>query len=142
LFGVDKNPRTACRHALNAAALVAANVRHLNRQLVGVERKGLMFGMGINGGEVIVADIGYGENIAFTALGDAVNVAARFQDMTKELECQLVLSEEVWRMAGVPNDALPPPREIVVRGRAAPIVVRTVSEAESLVILLEAEPTI
>ena len=130
LFGVDTDPRTACRQALKAAALVAGNVRHLNRQLVEAERKDIRFGIGINGGEVIVADIGYGENIAFTALGDAVNVAARFQDMTKDLECQLVLSEEVCRMAGVPNDALPSPREILVRGRAAPIVVRTVPEAE------------
>src|SRR4029077_2117096 len=130
LFGVDTDPRTACRQALKAAALVAGDVRHLNRQLVEAERTGVRFGIGINGGEVIVADIGYGENIAFTALGDAVNIAARFQDMTKELECQLVLSEEVCRLAGVPNDALPPPREIVVRGRAAPIMVRTVSEAE------------
>jgi class 3 adenylate cyclase len=29
----------------------------------------IRFGIGINGGEVIVGDIGYGENITFTALG-------------------------------------------------------------------------
>ena len=86
---------------------------------------------GVNGGEVIVGDIGYGDNISFTALGDAVNVAARLQDMTKELECQLVVSEEVCELAGLQNETMPR-REITVRGRAAPVVVRTAVEAEGI----------
>ena len=32
---------------------------------------------------MIVGDIGYRDHMVFTALGDAVNVAARLQDMTK-----------------------------------------------------------
>jgi adenylate cyclase len=78
---------------------------------------------------VIVGDIGYGENVAFTALGDAVNVAARLQDMSKELECEVVISDEVYQTAGLPHGRLQL-KEITVRGRAAPIVVRTVVNAE------------
>ena len=38
-------------------------------------------GFGIHGGEVIIGDIGYRDHIVFTALGDAVNVAARLEQI-------------------------------------------------------------
>jgi hypothetical protein len=116
--------------------MVAENVEHLNRQLAETERNVIRFGIGINGGEVIIGDIGYGENIAFTALGDAVNVAARLQDMSKELECEVVISDEVYQTAGLPHEGVQL-KEITVRGRAAPIVVRTVLKAENLATLFE-----
>ena len=84
--------------------MAAKNVAELDRQNSEAERHPIRFGIGVNGGEVIVGDIGYGDNISFTALGDAVNVAARLQDMTKELECQLVVSEEVCELAGLQNE--------------------------------------
>jgi len=75
------------------------------------------------------------EDIAFTVLGDAVNVAARLQEMTKDLECQVVVSQEVYKVAGLPEDG-PPVLEIVIRGRAAPMVVRTLVEAERLATMM------
>jgi len=56
---------------------------------------------------VIVGDIGYRDHMVFTALGDAVNVAARLQDMTKILACEAVVSDEVRATAGLAADALP-----------------------------------
>jgi adenylate cyclase len=116
--------------------MVAKNVEHLNQQLAVTERNVIRFGIGINGGEVIIGDVGHGENIAFTALGDAVNVAARLQDMSKELECEVVISDEVYQTAGLPLEELQR-KEITVRGRTAPIVVRTVLKAENLATLFE-----
>jgi adenylate cyclase len=136
LFGVDTDSQSACRQALKAAAMVAKNVETLNQQLAGTERNVIRFGIGINGGEVIIGDVGHGENIAFTALGDAVNVAARLQDMSKELECEVVISDEVYQTAGLPHDGTQL-KEITVRGRTAPIVVRTVLKAENLATLFE-----
>src|SRR6185436_17852373 len=83
LFGLASSRRQACRQALKAAALIAANVDELNKFLEHDLREPLRFGIGINGGEVIVGDIGYRDHMVFTALGDPVNVAARLQDMTK-----------------------------------------------------------
>ena len=55
---------------------------------------------------MIVGDIGYRDHMVFTALGDAVNVAARLQDMTKTLACEAIVSEEVRITAGLAADAL------------------------------------
>src|SRR5256714_11725896 len=95
LFGLTASGRDACRQALRAAAMIAANVDELNRFLSHDLREPIRFGVGIHGGEVIVGDIGYRDHMVFTALGDAVNVAARLQDMTKALTCEVVVSDEV-----------------------------------------------
>jgi adenylate cyclase len=88
LFGLSSSPQTACRQALKAAAMISANVDELNEFLKHDLREPIRFGIGIHGGEVIIGDIGYREHMVFTALGDAVNVAARLQDMTKTLACE------------------------------------------------------
>ena len=80
--------------------MIAANVDELNQFLSHDLREPIRFGIGIHGGEVIIGDIGYRDHMVFTALGDAVNVAARLQDMTKTLACEAIVSEEVRITAG------------------------------------------
>jgi adenylate cyclase len=131
LFGLTTNPQTACRQALRAAAMIAVNVDELNQFLSHDLREPIRFGIGIHGGEVIIGDIGYRDHMVFTALGDAVNVAARLQDMTKTLACEAIVSEEVRVTAGVADDALPQ-QQVTIRGRSEPMIVRSVSEAKAL----------
>jgi adenylate cyclase len=131
LFGLGSDPRTACRQALKAASMIAANVDELNQFLSHDLREPIRFGVGIHGGEVIIGDIGYRDHMVFTALGDAVNVAARLQDMTKSLACEAVISEEVRVTAGVAADSLPQ-HEVAIRGRAEPMIVHSVALASAL----------
>ena len=138
LFGLSTTRQEACRQALRAAAMIAANVDELNKFLEHDLREPIRFGIGINGGEVIVGDIGYRDHMVFTALGDAVNVAARLQDMTKILSCEAVVSDEVRANAGLPADALPQ-HDVEIRGRNEPMMVRTVSDARTLLALLNEE---
>ena len=111
--------------------MIAANIEELNEALKHDLPDKLHFGIGIHGGEVIIGDIGYRDHMVFTALGDAVNVAARLQDMTKSLECEAILSEEVRVTAGLPADGLPQ-HEVAIRGRAEPMIVRSVTDAKTL----------
>jgi adenylate cyclase len=140
LFGLATDPQTACRQALRAAAQIAVHVDDLNQFLKHDLREPIRFGIGIHGGEVIIGDIGYRDHMVFTALGDAVNVAARLQDMTKSLSCEVIFSEEVRNTAGVPPDALPQ-HDVDIRGRAEPMVVRAAVSAKSLSALIE-EPAV
>ncbi|WP_334397296.1 adenylate/guanylate cyclase domain-containing protein [Bradyrhizobium sp. AZCC 2289] len=138
LFGLTTGRQDACRQSLKAAAMIAANVDELNQFLSHDLREPIRFGIGIHGGEVIVGDIGYRDHMVFTALGDAVNVAARLQDMTKSLACEAVISDEVRATAGLPADALPQ-QEVAIRGRNEPMIVRTVAEARALSALVAGE---
>ena len=138
LFGLSASRQEACRQALKAATLIAANVDELNRFLAHDLREPIRFGIGIHGGEVIVGDIGYRDHMVFTALGDAVNVAARLQDMTKALACEAVVSDEVRATAGVAADALPQ-QQVEIRGRNEPMIVRTIADARTLAALLGGE---
>jgi adenylate cyclase len=136
LFGLGVDPTTACRQALRAASLVASNIAYLNHQFATEVREPIQYGIGIHAGEVIVGDIGFRGHTVFTALGDAVNVAARLQDMTKTLDCKAIVSEEVCKTAGIPADALPR-TQVGIRGRDQPITVRMASEPTVLSGLLD-----
>src|SRR5580693_5012553 len=131
LFGLATNRQTACRQALKAAAMIAANIEQLNQFLKNDLREPIRFGIGIHGGEVIVGDIGYRDHMVFTALGDAVNVAARLQDITKSLGCQAIVSDEVRTTAGLAASDLPQ-QEIEIRGRNEPMSVRIVASSNVL----------
>src|SRR5450631_1769752 len=131
LFGLSADPQTACRQAIRAAGMIAVNVEQLNVLLSHDLREPIRVGIGVHGGEVIVGDIGYRDHMVFTALGDAVNVAARLQDMTKILACEAIISEEVRVTAGLGADGLPE-QEVAIRGRSEPMIVRTVINASAL----------
>ena len=136
LFGIDVDAKTACLQALRAAANVAANVDHMNRQLASDLPEPIQYGLGVHGGEVIIGDIGFRDHTVFTALGDPVNVAARLQDMTKTLDCKAIVSEEVFVTAGIAPDPLAR-AEIAIRGREEPMIVRTTADPREFASLLE-----
>jgi adenylate cyclase len=80
---------------------------------------------------VIVGDMGYGEATALTAIGDVVNTASRLESLTKEHDCQLVVSAETARLAALPLDDLPR-ATLTIRGRTQPIEVGIVKAVETL----------
>jgi adenylate cyclase len=136
LFGLDTDPATACRQALRAASAVASNIAYLNHQFASEVVEPIHYGIGIHAGVVIVGDIGFRGHTVFTALGDAVNVASRLQDLTKELDCKVVVSEEVCKTAGLAEDALTR-RDVAIRGHDGPMAVRTTVDPTVLASLVD-----
>jgi len=136
LFGLATSAQTACRQAVRAASLISANIDELNQFLSHDLREPIRFGIGIHGGEVIVGDIGYRDHMVFTALGDPVNVAARLQDLTKSLSCEVIVSDAVRVTAGL-GEADLPAQEVEIRGRAEPMVVRVIADAKVLAPLVD-----
>jgi adenylate cyclase len=131
MFGVDCGPTEACRRALRGAVKIADYVSELNELMAAEWGEPLRFGIGIHGGEAIVGEIGYRDNMVFTALGDPANAASRLQDQCKGFECEVVISDDVCRISEWPLKDLPR-HSITLRGRAGPMVVCTVPRASDL----------
>jgi adenylate cyclase len=131
LFGVDGGPQEGCRQALSAALAMVEQVDALSRTLAEDLDEPLRIGIGIHCGPAVVGRMGYGPSIHLTAIGDTVNVASRLQDLTKEFKCQLVISEEVAKQAGVDIMALPR-HEVTVRNRGEALAVFAVEEPREI----------
>jgi adenylate cyclase len=131
LFGIESGAAMGCREALAAARLMSERLSELNASLRGEIDRPLRIGIGIHCGPAIVGEIGYGAGAAITAIGDAVNTASRLEAVTKEYGCELVVSEEAVRRAGLDLSDLPR-YEIEIRGKREPLVVRTLESAAAL----------
>ena len=131
LFGIESDHKRGCVDALTAARRMSERLLEINAALKHDLGQPLRIGIGIHTGPVIVGEMGYGQSVSVTAIGDAVNTASRLEAMTKDLGAQLVVSDRVGRFAEV-DLADFPLRQIEVRGRARPLDVRVVKNALSL----------
>jgi adenylate cyclase len=90
----------------------------------GRDQPRLELGIGLAVGPAFVGHVGDGEVRDFTAIGDAVNTAARLQALAAGGE--IVATEDVARQAGVdPSDG--EARVVEVRGKAEPVAVRVLT---------------
>ena len=106
-FGQHTDARTACRQAFASMALIARKLGALSEILRNDLGGALRFGIGVDGSSTVTGEIGYGERTTVTAFGGALSVAARLQDLTKELECVALVSEMVMTTGEIDTSTLP-----------------------------------
>jgi adenylate cyclase len=132
-FGKRTDARTACRQAVASLPLIARNLDRLSDVLRDDLRGPLLFGIGVDGSNTVSGEIGYGERTTVTAFGDALSVAARLQDLTKELACEALVSDEVMRLGEIDTTGFPP-YTAVLRGFERPVPVRIIRSVSGPII--------
>jgi adenylate cyclase len=131
LYGLESDLPAACRAALEGAAQMQERMDNLNRSLADDLKSPLRIGIGIHAGVAIVGTLGPPEAPIHSAIGDMVNTAARFEDMTKAFNCTMVVSEEALRQAGIgPGDS--PQHQVRVRGKTERLTVYAVADPRTL----------
>jgi adenylate cyclase len=109
-------------HAVQAALAMQAALADLNREFAQHGWPPIRITIGINTGTMVVGDMGSRDRRAYTVLGDAVNVAARLQELSGKLECPVVIGEATakalpaqWRCRALD--------QVTLRGRSAPLAI-------------------
>ena len=102
IFGREEGIAAGCRQAIIAARAIDIALDGLNNRLSAEVPGGLRIGMGIHAGPVVVGRIGATEAAALTVIGNTVNEASRLESLTKERNCQLIISQLVLRLAELP----------------------------------------
>jgi adenylate cyclase len=131
LFGVEGDVAAACRDALGAARLMSQRLAEVNRTLQDELAAPLRIGIGIHAGPAIVGEMGFSGAAAITAIGDAVNTASRLEALTKEYECELIVSAEVIAGAGLDRSRFRW-QETEIRGKQETLAIAILGSAADL----------
>src|SRR5882762_3873051 len=131
LYGLQSELPEACRQAMRGAAEMQRRVEALSQNLAADLAAPLRIGIGAHAGVAIVGTMGPPEAPIYSAIGDNVNIAARFEGMTKAYSCVLVVSADTLAHAGLdPRGA--PVHRVKVRGRSERVTVYAVADPRSL----------
>jgi len=104
------------RDGVDAALAMQAKIPSLTQEFKSRGWPELTVGVGINSGAMNVGDMGSEFRKAYTVLGDAVNLASRFEGLTKEFGVPVVIGEQTRR--AVPDMICRELDRVRVKGRA------------------------
>jgi adenylate cyclase len=118
VFGAPIQDDKQCLHAVNAAMKILRHVEQLN-----VEGRipATRLGIGLHIGPVITGNVGGSERKEYTIIGDAVNLASRIEQATKQLSAQLLVSQAVVKLIGGAGYAAQDMGLIELKGQAQPV---------------------
>jgi adenylate cyclase len=92
VFGAPEAYPDHADRAVRAACEIAAAVNERG------EAGELRVGIGVNTGRVVAGAIGGAGRLNFSVIGAAVNVAARVEAATRELDDQILVTTETWKL--------------------------------------------
>lgn len=117
LLAVFGAPERLDDHADRAVAAA----EDIGRKLLSHFGDGARFGIGINSGPVVVGSVGGGGRLEFAVIGDAVNVAARVEHLTRETGDVILVAEPTRCLLKDGSRRLEPRGSFALKGVAEPV---------------------
>ena len=110
--------------AYECALEIIENVKKVSDELVAEGLPPVAIGLGLNTGDAIVGNMGSDTRFDYSAIGDAVNTAARLESATKERNVDILIGEETEKFCGYKLKVL---ESIKVKGKSKPLKIYTVN---------------
>lgn len=96
LFGAPIASENDATNAVLAALEIASTIKEKSDNDLGIQ---IEVGIGINTAKVIAGNIGSESRLNYTVLGDGVNLASRFEGLTKRYRVPIVVGEDTYQTA-------------------------------------------
>ena len=111
--------------ALACAIDIQINMIELNIELEAKGIEPVKIGIGINTGYAVIGNMGSESRFDYTAIGDAVNTAARLESATKEKGVDLLIGENTEKLCGLSLKEL---KSIKVKGKSKELKIFTLEK--------------
>ena len=122
VFGIFNAPLDLENHAelaVKTAIEIQEAIKELNKELP----HEIAIGVGVNTGEAVIANVGSDTRFDYSAIGDAVNTAARLESATKEVGVDILIGENTAQSVNYKLKSLKP---IKVKGKTKALKIFTV----------------
>lgn len=116
--------------AVKAALEIRSAIRQLNSSLLANDFPAIRVGIGINSGNMTVGNMGSDFRVSYTVIGDAVNIAARLEGLTKKYPTDILIGSSTAAAIGseIPCEHL---GQSSVKGRKKEIDIYTPAPAQT-----------
>jgi len=119
-FGAPDSSKDDAIRAVHAAVNMQTKLTAWNKTRIAQGKFPLNTGIGIHSGPVVAGNIGSEKKMEYTVIGDTVNTASRIEQLTKNYESAILISEQTYKLLSdeFKVEALPP---IEVKGKEIPL---------------------
>ncbi len=127
VFGAPTLHTDDALRAVRTAWRLVQNVELMNKRREEQRKIPIQIGIGIHTGEVIAGHIGSERRMDYTVVGDAVNVAARIEELNKKFGTKILISDGVYEKVET-NVRVKTITLAHLRGHKKPILIHTLRE--------------
>ena len=103
IWGAPALDADHAEHAVTAAINISNRIMESRLEALAHGEEGFWIKMGLNSGEAIIGNVGSAKRLSYTAVGETVNLAARFESLPGDYGCMIVIGE---RTAEALNDSI------------------------------------
>lgn len=128
-WGAPLKDENHAQNALNAALEMRVELNTINERFAKKSWPAIKIGIGINTGNMVVGNMGSSFRMAYTVMGDAVNLGSRLENLTKYYGVDILVSEFV--KSQTPHYVYRELDLVRVKGKGVPVAIYEPMDSKS-----------
>lgn len=121
IFGAPVYQKNHAEKACQVALGMVENLNDVNAENIRLGFPKIAIGIGINTGDMTIGNIGSNKRFDYTVIGDAVNLGARLEGLTKFFDVQIIVSQHTREAVRNTDFRFRELGNVVVKGKELPV---------------------